>query len=198
MPTTPATAPYRLRTAGSSVWSAFLINSRISSFVMPSFPLGFILLHLDIQCNLDFSPESDTIKRYRRRGFHDYTSGGSLHAPVPGPVSPAAATDSKRRTALWKKLPSKRKLSEQLGISVNTVDSAYCQLEAEGFIQSSPRRGFFVLDAGMLPQAKGPRTGAAIPACRLRAQMDGGLLPLRHGSAAVSLWGLAEAHEELF
>ena len=43
-----------------------------------------------------------------------------------------------------KKLPSKRKLSEQLGISVNTVDSAYCQLEAEGFIQSSPRRGFFV------------------------------------------------------
>ena len=55
-----------------------------------------------------------------------------------------------------KKLPSKRKLSEQLGISVNTVDSAYCQLEAEGFIQSSPRRGFFVLDAGILPQAKGP------------------------------------------
>ncbi len=55
-----------------------------------------------------------------------------------------------------KKLPSKRKLSEQLGISVNTVDSAYCQLEAEGFIQSSPRRGFFVLDAGMLPQAKRP------------------------------------------
>ena len=55
-----------------------------------------------------------------------------------------------------KKLPSKRKLSEQLGISVNTVDSAYCQLEAEGFIQSSPRRGFFVLDAGMLPQTKVP------------------------------------------
>lgn len=51
------------------------------------------------------------------------------------------------------KLPSKRKLAEQLKISVNTVDSAYSQLEAEGFVQSSPRRGFFVLDAGMLPQA---------------------------------------------
>lgn len=50
------------------------------------------------------------------------------------------------------KLPSKRKLSEQLGISVNTVDSAYCQLEAEGFIQASPRRGFFVLETGLLPQ----------------------------------------------
>ena len=50
------------------------------------------------------------------------------------------------------KLPSKRKLSEQLGISINTVDSAYCQLEAEGFIQSAPRRGFFVLETGILPQ----------------------------------------------
>lgn len=50
------------------------------------------------------------------------------------------------------KLPSKRKLSEQLGVSINTVDSAYCQLEAEGFIQSSPRRGFFVLETGLTPQ----------------------------------------------
>lgn len=49
------------------------------------------------------------------------------------------------------KLPSKRKLSEQLGISINTVDTAYCQLEAEGFIQSAPRRGFFVLETGILP-----------------------------------------------
>lgn len=49
------------------------------------------------------------------------------------------------------KLPSKRKLAEQLRVSVNTVDSAYCQLEAEGFIQASPRRGFFVQSSGMLP-----------------------------------------------
>lgn len=66
------------------------------------------------------------------------------------------------------KLPSKRKLAEQLKISVNTVDSAYSQLEAEGFIQSSPRRGFFVLDAGMLPQAgeapKPPEPAADVPA----------------------------------
>ena len=51
------------------------------------------------------------------------------------------------------KLPSKRKLAEQLNVSVNTVDSAYTQLEAEGFVQSSPRRGFFVLETGWLPQA---------------------------------------------
>ena len=58
--------------------------------------------------------------------------------------------------ACGQKLPSKRKLAEQLGVSINTVDGAYCQLEAEGFIQSSPRRGFFVLDTGMLPQAPRP------------------------------------------
>ena len=61
------------------------------------------------------------------------------------------------------KLPSKRKLSEQLGISVNTVDSAYCQLEAEGFIQASPRRGFFVLDAGLLPQARAASIPSPMP-----------------------------------
>lgn len=55
-----------------------------------------------------------------------------------------------------KKLPSKRKLSEQLGISVNTVDSAYCQLEAEGFIQSSPGADFLYWTPECSPRAKGP------------------------------------------
>lgn len=59
------------------------------------------------------------------------------------------------------KLPSKRKLAEQLNVSVNTVDSAYTQLEAEGFVLSSPRRGFFVLETGLLPQAAAPTAPAA-------------------------------------
>lgn len=58
------------------------------------------------------------------------------------------------------KLPSKRKLADQLGISINTVDSAYCQLEAEGFVQSSPRRGFFVLETGLLPGIPEPHKPA--------------------------------------
>lgn len=58
------------------------------------------------------------------------------------------------------KLPSKRKLAEQLNVSVNTVDSAYTQLEAEGFVMSSPRRGFFVLETGWLPQAAAPAAPA--------------------------------------
>ncbi len=65
--------------------------------------------------------------------------------------------------AVGQKLPSKRKLAEQLGVSINTVEGAYTQLEAEGFVLSSPRRGFFVLETGQLPQQPRPQRPAAIP-----------------------------------
>lgn len=42
------------------------------------------------------------------------------------------------------KLPSKRKLGEFLDVSQTTIELAYGQLHAEGFISSIPRRGFFV------------------------------------------------------
>ncbi|SUT86044.1 transcriptional regulator [Actinobacillus ureae] len=45
---------------------------------------------------------------------------------------------------LGDKLPSKRQLCEHLQISQNTVESAYAQLLAEGYIESKPRSGFFV------------------------------------------------------
>ncbi|PJG84968.1 PLP-dependent aminotransferase family protein [Conservatibacter flavescens] len=45
---------------------------------------------------------------------------------------------------LGEKLPSKRQLCEFLQISQNTVESAYMQLQAEGYIESKARRGFFV------------------------------------------------------
>lgn len=40
-------------------------------------------------------------------------------------------------------LPSKRALAEHLGISVITVEKAYNQLVAEGYVYSLPRRGFY-------------------------------------------------------
>lgn len=40
-------------------------------------------------------------------------------------------------------LPSKRGLAQHLGISVITVEGAYDQLVAEGFVRSLPRRGYF-------------------------------------------------------
>nr|WP_263327408.1 PLP-dependent aminotransferase family protein [Neobacillus sp. Marseille-Q6967] len=42
------------------------------------------------------------------------------------------------------KLPSKRKLSLHLGISQNTIETAYDQLMAEGYVDSLPRKGIFV------------------------------------------------------
>ena len=42
------------------------------------------------------------------------------------------------------KLPSKRKLADYLAVSQTTIEFAYSQLVAEGFISSKPRRGYFV------------------------------------------------------
>ena len=44
------------------------------------------------------------------------------------------------------KLPSKRSFAKNLGISVITVENAYEQLIAEGYIYSIPKRGFYVTD----------------------------------------------------
>ena len=43
------------------------------------------------------------------------------------------------------KLPSKRTFAKNLGISVITVENAYEQLIAEGYIYSIPKRGFYVI-----------------------------------------------------
>lgn len=44
------------------------------------------------------------------------------------------------------KLPSKRTIATNLGVSVITVENAYEQLMAEGYIYSIPRKGFYVSD----------------------------------------------------
>ncbi|TDQ57433.1 GntR family transcriptional regulator [Mesocricetibacter intestinalis] len=49
-----------------------------------------------------------------------------------------------QRLNFAQRLPSKRRLCEYLQISQNTVESAYTQLQAEGYIESKTRRGFFV------------------------------------------------------
>lgn len=48
------------------------------------------------------------------------------------------------------KLPSKRAFAKNLGISVITVENAYAQLIAEGYIYSIPKKGFFVSDVNFL------------------------------------------------
>lgn len=44
------------------------------------------------------------------------------------------------------KLPSKRSFAKNLGISTITVENAYAQLQAEGYIYSIAKKGFFVND----------------------------------------------------
>ncbi|WNS73626.1 PLP-dependent aminotransferase family protein [Bacillus sp. DTU_2020_1000418_1_SI_GHA_SEK_038] len=49
-----------------------------------------------------------------------------------------------KTVAAHSKLPSKRELSTQLGVSIHTVREAYEQLLAEGYIMSRERSGYFV------------------------------------------------------
>ena len=54
------------------------------------------------------------------------------------------------------KLPSKRAQAERLGISVVTVENAYAQLLAEGYISARERSGLLCLRCG-IPRAAGRR-----------------------------------------
>ena len=53
------------------------------------------------------------------------------------------------------KLPSKWALAEHLHVSVITVESAYAQLDAEGYVYTLPKRGFFVSRIAQHPAASG-------------------------------------------
>ena len=54
-------------------------------------------------------------------------------------------------------LPGRRTMAEQLGVSVNTVDTAYQMLAAEGLAESRPRSGFYVQETGGMLQSGAPR-----------------------------------------
>lgn len=68
------------------------------------------------------------------------------------------------------KLPSKRTLAKNLGISIITVENAYAQLVVEGYIYSLPKRGYYVakIEQQALPpkqeQAPTPVIHASAPA----------------------------------
>lgn len=55
------------------------------------------------------------------------------------------------RIAAGEHLPSKRSFASHLGISVITIENAYSQLLAEGYICSKPRRGYYACE---LPEAR--------------------------------------------
>lgn len=58
------------------------------------------------------------------------------------------------KLAAGERLPSKRALAEHLHLSVITVEGAYAQLEAEGYLYTLPKRGFFVSQVDRTPAPK--------------------------------------------
>lgn len=67
------------------------------------------------------------------------------------------------------RLPSARSLAENLQISRSTVDFAYGQLLAEGYIEASPRRGYFVASVenieglAKVPQRQNGQNSSPVP-----------------------------------
>jgi len=87
------------------------------------------------------------------------------------------------------RLPGKRKLAEHLSVSVNTVDTAYQMLCAEGYLQAQPQRGFFVcpLDPA-LPAGEVPLVPAADPAPSLCAATPPPALDMTTGGIDTALF----------
>ena len=91
--------------------------------------------------------------------------------------------------AAGEKMPGKRTLAGQLGVSVNSVDGAYQMLAAEGWLEARARSGFYVRPyqqplAPAAPAQVQPAQPAPAPARRWRFDLstggvDTGLFPFR-------------------
>lgn len=72
---------------------------------------------------------------------------GSLQKPLYQQLYESLAEQIRRgELHAGDKLPGKRSLAAQLAVAVNTVDTAYQMLVAEGYLEARPKSGFFVLE----------------------------------------------------
>ncbi len=89
------------------------------------------------------------------------------------------------RLRAGERLPSKRALAAHLKVSVVTVEGAYGQLLAEGYLRSEPKRGFFVqavqqerrTDAPAAPPLAPSRPRASLPYDFSTSGVDTSLFP---------------------
>lgn len=89
------------------------------------------------------------------------------------------------------KLPSKRSFARHLGVSLITVEGAYSQLIAEGYLRAEPRRGYFACDlnsSGVVSGRKLSLLGVGSSSLGTTHPTDGDLLPEE---------GLAQAYASL-
>lgn len=63
-----------------------------------------------------------------------------------------------------RRLPSKRALAKHLGVSLITVEGAYSQLVAEGYVRAEARRGYYACDLEVRPTHLGQGSGLSVPA----------------------------------
>ena len=102
------------------------------------------------------------------------------------------------------RLPSKRALAEHLRVSVITVEGAYSQLEAEGYLQARPKRGCFVSAVERpLPAAEEPPAAVPLEPQSPQARLDLSRNRVDTARFPVSTWAkltrqvLSEAPEAL-
>ena len=89
------------------------------------------------------------------------------------------------------RLPSKRSFARHLGVSLITVEGAYSQLIAEGYLRAEPRRGYFACDlnsSGVVSGRKPSLLGVGSSSLGTTYPTDGDLLPEE---------GLAQAYASL-
>ena len=82
-----------------------------------------------------------------------------------------------------RKLPSKRALAEHLGVSLVTVEAAYRQLIAEGYVISRERSGYFVCE--LAPVEKIGLLSDGLPS-DARVAADGSALGSRASDSGLS------------
>lgn len=93
------------------------------------------------------------------------------------------------------KLPSKRALARNLGVSVITVEAAYAQLIAEGYVRAEERRGYFACE--LSPVARGGKRDGQRGGDHLRGIAASGGIPenaIRRPSPASA--GLTQSPEQ--
>lgn len=92
--------------------------------------------------------------------------------------------------AAGQRLPSKRALAQHLGVSVVTVEGAYAQLAAEGYVRSRPRSGYFACE---LPTGEGMPVPTSAPVIACEAVDDGADLTssVSFSGDAARLWARA-------
>lgn len=74
--------------------------------------------------------------------------------------------------AAGEKLPSKRALAKNLGVSTITVESAYAQLISEGYVYSLPKRGYYIAKLEAPARTTTPADNTAIVLPQTRPQYD--------------------------